>query len=172
MRTSSRLATLAASVVIAGSLAACAQQPMYPQYPAAQPQPTQGYGSYPAGANNQYGTEYGTVANIELPQARSGGTSGAGALLGAVVGGVLGNQIGGGMGRAAATAAGAIGGGFAGNAIEGRANANAGGAVNGNYRLIINLDNGGQRVFDVPSPGDLRPGDRVRISGGGQISRM
>lgn len=171
MRTSSRLATLAASVIVAGTLAACAQQPMYSQYPTQpQPQPAPGYNTYPSAANNQYGTEFGTVANIEVPQARSGGTSGAGVLLGAVVGGVLGNQVGGGMGRAAATAVGAIGGGFAGNAIEGRTNNNQV-AGNGNYRLIINLDNGGQRVFDVPSPGDLRPGDRVRINGG-QISRM
>ena len=164
MRTTSRLATLAASVLVAGTLAACAQQPQYPV------QPNAGYPSYPTVNNNtnqQYGTEFGTVAQIETLQSRPR-TSGAGAVLGAVVGGVLGNQVGGGSGRAAATVLGAVGGGVAGNAIEGRGNNS--GAVEG-YRLIINLDQGGQRIYEVASPGDLRNGDRVRLNGG-QISRM
>ncbi|WP_311222802.1 MULTISPECIES: glycine zipper 2TM domain-containing protein [unclassified Acidovorax] len=163
MRTSSRLATLAASVVVAGSLAACAQQPRYPEYQSQQP--TQVYNNAPV-ANNQYGTEFGTVSNIETLQSKPR-TSGAGAVLGAVVGGVLGNQIGGGSGRAAATVIGAVGGGVAGNAIEGRGGS---GGVEG-YRLVINLDQGGQRVYEVASPGDLRTGDRVRLNGG-QISRQ
>lgn len=167
MRTSSRLATLAASVIVAGSLAACAQpQQRYSEYPS---QPAPVYNNAPA-ANNQYGNEFGTVANIETLQSRSNRTSGAGAVLGAVVGGVLGNQIGGGSGRAAATVLGAVGGGVAGNAVESRTNNNNNGAVEG-YRLIINLDQGGQRTYDVASPGDLRTGDRVRLNGG-QISRM
>jgi len=166
MRTpSSRLITLAASVVVAGTLAACAQPTPYPA------QSNAGYPTYPAAgsvpANSQYGNEYGTVAQIETLQSRSR-TSGTGAILGAVVGGVLGNQVGGGSGRAAATVLGAVGGGVAGNAIEGRGNNN--GAIEG-YRLIINLDQGGQRIYEVASPGDLRNGDRVRINGG-QISRM
>lgn len=159
-----RLVSLAASVVVAGSLAACAQPTPYPSQPGA------GYPSYPApapAASQQHGTEYGTLAQIETLQSRPR-TSGTGAVLGAVVGGVLGNQIGGGSGRAAATVLGAVGGGVAGNAIEGRGN--TGGAVEG-YRLVINLDQGGQRIYEVPSPGDLRIGDRVRLSGG-QISRM
>ncbi|RYF01308.1 MAG: glycine zipper 2TM domain-containing protein [Comamonadaceae bacterium] len=166
MRTSSRLASLAASIVVAGTLAACAQQPPYP----AQSNP--GYPAYPAVNNNsntnqQYGTEFGTVSQIETLQSRPR-TSGAGAVLGAVVGGVLGNQVGGGSGRAAATVLGAVGGGVAGNAIEGRGGNS--GAVEG-YRLIINLDQGGQRIYEVASPGDLRNGDRVRLNGG-QISRL
>ena len=96
-------------------------------------------------------------------------SSGAGAVIGAVVGGVLGNQIGGGMGRAALTAAGAVGGAVAGNAIEGRTapGREVGGGL---YRISIQLDQGGQRVYDVPDPSDLRPGDRVRMIDG-QISR-
>jgi hypothetical protein len=35
---------------------------------------------------------------------------------------------------------------------------------------VIGLDQGGQRDYDVSSPGDLRIGDRVRLSNG-QISR-
>lgn len=163
---SSRFMSLAASVVVAGTLAACAQPGPYPAQSGA------GYPAYPSAntvpANTQqYGTEYGTVAQIETLQGR-GRTSGAGAILGAVVGGVLGNQVGGGSGRAAATVLGAVGGGVAGNAIEGRGNNT--GPVEG-YRLIINMDQGGQRVYEVASPGDLRNGDRVRVNGG-QISRM
>ena len=88
-------------------------------------------------------------------------------MLGAVVGGVLGNQVGKGSGRAAATAVGVVGGAVAGNAIEGRDNQDY---VQG-YRLSIQLDQGGYRVYDVSSPGDLRIGDRVRLNNG-QISRM
>jgi outer membrane lipoprotein SlyB len=87
-------------------------------------------------------------------------------VLGAVVGGVLGHQIGGGSGRAAATGVGVIGGALAGNAIEARNN-NAGPS---GYRIVISLDQGGQRDYDVSSPGDLRVGDRVRVVNG-QISR-
>ena len=39
------------------------------------------------------------------------------------------------------------------------------------YRVSIQTDNGAYRAFDVPSPGDLRVGDRVRIDNG-QISRI
>ncbi|GAA6118354.1 glycine zipper 2TM domain-containing protein [Acidovorax sp. FG27] len=165
MRSSTRLASLAASLVVAGSLAACAQQPRYNDYPS---QPV--YNNAPVSNNqygNQYGNEFGTVAQIETLRDKPR-TSGAGAVLGAVVGGVLGNQIGGGSGRAAATVLGAVGGGVAGNAIEGRGGNN--GAIEG-YRLVINLDQGGQRIYEVASPGDLRTGDRVRLNGG-QISRM
>ena len=87
--------------------------------------------------------------------------------MGAVVGGVLGNQVGGGFGRAAATAVGAGAGALAGNAIEQQ---NGGNNQVSGYRIHINLQNGGQRIFDVPHPGDLRPGDRVQINQG-QISR-
>lgn len=162
MRKYSRLAALTGSMALAGALVACAEQPRYPEY---QSQPSPGYSTYPAG--DQRGVEYGVVSNIEGIHARNR-SSGAGAVIGAVVGGVLGNQIGGGSGRAAATVIGAVGGGVAGNAIEGRTNNN--GEVEG-YRITIRLDQGGQRVYDVGSPGDLRAGDRVRLNGG-QISRM
>ena len=154
-------------VVLAGSLAACGHN-----RPAPAPQYSGGYSSgyqtAPAYPNNPVGTEYGRVSNIEVTQGRSQGqTSGAGAVLGAVVGGVLGNQVGKGSGRAAATAVGVLGGAVAGNAIEGRNNQEQ---VKG-YRLSVHLDQGGYRVYDVSSPGDLRIGDRVRLYNG-QISRL
>lgn len=168
MPSSMRSVATLGSVLLLGALTACAPQRTAPvHYPAG------GYSSgyqtsAPVYPNQPAGTEYGRVANIEALQGSGQGrTSGAGAVLGAVVGGVLGNQVGGGTGRAAATAIGAIGGAFAGNAIEGR---NSAGEVRG-YRVSIQLDQGGYRYYDVSSPGDLRPGDRVRVYNG-QISRQ
>ncbi|GAD20779.1 glycine zipper 2TM domain-containing protein [Acidovorax sp. MR-S7] len=160
MRNPSRFASLCVAVGLSGLLAACGQQPRSygPEYVG---QPAPGYQAYP-----DRGIEYGSVLYIEGMQAQNR-TSGAGAILGAVVGGVLGNQVGGGTGRAAATAIGAVGGAVAGNAIEGRNSR----TEYDTYRITVRLDQGGQRVYDVPSPGDLRPGDRVRLDGG-QISRM
>ena len=156
------------AVVLAGSLAACGhnRSAPAPQYSGGY---SGGYQTAPAYPQNPAGTEYGRVSNIEVLQGgrSQGQTSGAGAVLGAVVGGVLGNQVGKGSGRAAATAVGVVGGAVAGNAIEGRNNQ---GYAQG-YRLSIQLDQGGYRVYDVSSPGDLRIGDRVRLNNG-QISRM
>ena len=176
MITFTRSAAWAASIVLMGSLAACApyptQGPSYPQYPQAQPQQP----SYPSGGyyqnqqNAPYGTEYGRVSNIEALQSQSRGqTSGAGAVLGGVVGAVLGNQVGKGSGRAAATAVGAIGGALVGNTVEGHNNQQ--GSADQGYRITIQLDQGGLRAYDVSSPGDLRQGDRVRLYNG-QISRQ
>lgn len=163
-----KTAKLATALAAASVLAACVQAPRqdnrYPQggYPQQQ-------GSYPQQQQAPYGVEYGSVGQIEELRAQSRSTSGVGAIIGAVVGGVIGNQIGGGFGRVAATAAGVAGGAAAGNAIEGTRGNNNQGQVTG-YRIVINLQNGGQRIFDVPHPGDLRLGDRVQINQG-QISR-
>lgn len=170
MRAPRRIASISGALALAGLLSACAYQDPYGGgYPPPPPQPTAGYGGgYQQPDQNV--AEYGVLRNIEA-QPRTyqrGSTSGVGAVLGAVVGGVLGNQIGGGLGRAAATAAGAVGGAYAGNALEGRTAPS--GEVGGLYRLIIQLDRGGERIYDVPDPGDLRPGDRVRMVNG-QISR-
>lgn len=165
IRAYKRLGLSVASAVLVASLAACAAPG--DRYPATQyPGSTVGQsGTYPT---QQYGTEYGRVTNIYEHRGQSTGrTSGGGAILGAVIGGVLGNQVGGGTGRAAATAIGAVGGGLAGNAIEGRNNNS--GRVDG-YRVVVSLDQGGQRDYDVSHPGDLRVGDRVRLYNG-QISR-
>lgn len=167
-----RASKLGLALAATSVLAACVQAPprydnRYPQGPAPQQQ-----GSYPqqGGYPQQapYGMEYGTVGNIEELRSQSRSTSGVGAILGAVVGGVLGNQVGGGFGRMAATAAGVAGGAAAGNALE--QSSGSGRSTVSGYRIHINLQNGGQRIFDVPNPGDLRPGDRVQINQG-QISR-
>jgi outer membrane lipoprotein SlyB len=121
-----------------------------------------------APAPQAQGVEYGRVTQIEVLQGRARGqTSGGGAILGAVVGGLIGNQFGKGSGRAAATGVGVIGGAVVGNAIEGN---NQGQGQADGYRISVQLDYGGYRVFDVPHPGDLREGDRVMLNNG-QISR-
>ena len=163
MKISIRLVAVTASVLAAAALTACvAPQPVYQtsSYPYQPPQPMQ-QGPY---------VEYGRIANIEVIQSQSAGAapSGVGAVAGGVVGGVLGHQVGSGRGNTAATIAGAVGGALLGNAVESNNNAPR---TYQSYRVSVQTDNGGYRAFDVPSPGDLRIGDRVRIDNG-QISRF
>lgn len=163
------LATAACVMALATLTACVAPAPMYqtsrypyvPPQPAAYPYPQQQRGAY---------VEYGRIANIEVVRSESQGTapSGGGAILGGVIGAVVGNQFGRGNGRAAATALGAVGGALVGNNVEGRNNAPR---VAESFRISIETEQGGYRAFDVPSPGDLRPGDRVRIDNG-HISRI
>jgi outer membrane lipoprotein SlyB len=162
MKISTRLLAVTASVFAISALTACvAPQPVYEtgRYPYQPVQPV---------AQGPY-VEYGRVANIEVIRSQSSGapTSGGGAVAGGVVGGVLGHQIGSGNGRTAATALGVVGGALLGNSIEANNNRPR---VYESYRVSVQTDNGGFRAFDVPSPGDLRIGDRVRIDNG-QISR-
>jgi outer membrane lipoprotein SlyB len=134
-----------------------------------------GYGSRGAydgpgryGYEQQAGVEFGRVHHIE---ALSGyrGNSGGGALLGGIIGGMVGRQFGNSStGRAQGTFAGAVGGVLIGNEIERQ---NRGGGRDG-LLVVIALEQGGTREFAVPSVGDLRVGDRVRIEGGNRLLRM
>ncbi len=159
-----RIVSVAALVLAVATLTACVAPAPYTtsRYPY---QPQAAYPAQPA----PY-TEYGRIANIEvLRTERPGtGTGGAGAVAGGVIGGVVGNQFGSGNGRAAATALGVIGGALLGNSVEAQ---NNGPRVYESYRVSIQTENGAYRAFDVPNPGDLRIGDRVRIDNG-QISRF
>ncbi len=163
MKISFRPVCIAASVLALATLTACvAPAPVYQtsRYPYQPVQPVE-QASF---------VEYGRVANIEVLRSETGGsgTSGGGAVAGGVIGGVVGNQFGSGGGRAAATALGLVGGALLGNSIE--ANRNAPRAYE-SFRVSIQTDTGAYRAFDVPTPGDLRVGDRVRIDNG-QISRF
>ena len=148
---------------------ATVQQPAYAPPPAPQqPYDTQNGGQYGSQYNpqyaSQYGTQYGTISNIR-PLTSATGTSGiAGTVVGALVGGVLGNQIGGGHGRDAATVIGALGGAYAGNQIGQQMGQPAG------YQIDVQLSDGSTHAYNVPTPGDLRPGDRVQVNGS-QLSR-
>ena len=167
---------LAAGLVISvAALAGCAQPPYYEQQagysPAAYPVSPPAYPAYGApvysAAAPAY-AEYGHVANIEVMRSEQPrAPSGVGAILGAVLGGVVGHEIGHGFGRAAATGVGVFGGALAGNAVEG----NQRGPIVQNYRILVQIDHGRMQAFDVPSPGDLRVGDRVRVENG-QIQRI
>ncbi len=139
------------------------QQPGYAQPGYAQP----GYAQPPAypAQNGGYGTQYGTVANIRPIGGATSPSGVAGTVVGALVGGVLGNQIGRGHGRDAATVIGALGGAVAGNQLGQQM-----GQQTAGYRVDVQLSDGSMRAFDMQNPGDLRPGDRVRIDGN-QLSR-
>lgn len=165
MKKQLRFLSFTAGVLALATLTACvAPQPVYetaryPYHPHAQPAYAAPQGPY---------VEYGQIANIEVIRSETRGAApgGGGAVAGGVIGGVLGNQIGHGGGRAAATALGIVGGALLGNNIE--ANNNAPRAYE-SYRISVQTERG-YRAFDVPTPGDLRIGDRVVINGG-QISR-
>lgn len=149
------------------------QQPAYaPPPPPQQPYDTRSNGQYGAQYSpqygnqngNQYGTQYGTISSIR-PLSNATGASGiAGTVVGALVGGVLGNQVGGGRGRDAATVIGALGGAYAGNQIGQQMGQPAG------FQIDVQLSDGSTRAFNVPTPGDLRPGDRVQVNGS-QLAR-
>ncbi len=112
------------------------------------------------------------MANIEVdpqPERAARPRAACGAVAGGVVGGVLGNQFGSGRGNAAATVLGVVGGALLGNSDRSRTTDAP--RVYQSYRVSVQTDNGAYRAFDVPSPGDLRIGDRVRIDNG-QISRF
>jgi len=179
---------LTALIAVAGlSLTACVApnpygaygaQPQYAQPQYAQPQYAQPAYAQPSYAQpaytpppqpaytqpGEYGTQYGSVAGIRPIGGATSPSGVAGTLVGAVVGGVIGNQFGRGHGRDAATVIGALGGAVAGNQIGQNMGQPSG------YRVDIQLSDGSMRSFDMQTPGDLRPGDRVRIDGN-QISR-
>lgn len=145
------------------------QQPAYVPPPAPQqPYDTQSNGQYGSQYNsqygNQYGTQYGTISRIQPLSSATGASGIAGAVVGALAGGVLGNQIGGGHGRDAATVIGALGGAYAGNQIGQQMGQPAG------FQIDVQLSDGSTRAFNVPTPGDLRPGDRVQVNGS-QLAR-
>ena len=157
MRIFASATSVLATGLLACSLTGCVVAPPRAQVP---PQPVV---SAPAQR-----IEYGRVANMELLQTQERPqTSGAGAVLGGLAGAVLGHQIGGGSGRSAATVIGAFGGAIAGNSIEGSQQP---GQVSASYRVTVQAEDGSYRYFSVPTPTDLRVGDRVRM-GGGQLYR-
>lgn len=188
MSRASRFLSVTSSALVLAGLAACGTVPMDSQgqmssYPGATyPSQTQYPGQYPSQYPNQYPNqypaqsqypaqnqqgnyvEYGRVNNIEVfqTQQQQAQGSGLGAILGGVAGAVVGHQFGGGSGRDVATVAGALGGAVAGNSIEKNRNPSVGQA----YRVTVQMDNGGARAYDMPSTGELRIGDRVRVQNG------
>ncbi len=169
-------AKYASALLLASILSACAQPA-----PSTAPPPPQFSGSV-QGAQQastppaiQVETGQGRIVSIEniTPrwQTQPSSPSGAGAAVGAVVGGALGNQIGGGRGRTLATLTGVAGGAVVGHRVESGRTVEVQSPASV-FRITIQLDNGGQHTLDVPDTGDLRAGDRVRLSADGFISRI
>jgi outer membrane lipoprotein SlyB len=169
MRHASRFISVVSSVLVVAGLTACAASaPMNSQGPVSSYPAPYPAASYPAQAPQGNYVEYGRVSNVEVLRTQEQGKgSGLGAVIGGVAGAVVGHQIGGGSGRDAATVVGAVGGAVAGNAVEKNRNTN----VRETYRVSIQLDNGVARAYDVPSYGELRIGDRVKIENG-QLFRI
>lgn len=173
----SRFTHIALGSALAASLAACAYNPTLPtsvpvgSYPNAPAGAVYPPGVYPPGGAPvsvaPAGTEYGRVTNIQYLQAAAAapGQNVGGTLLGGVAGAAVGNVIGGALGGSGGRAAGTVLGGAAGMAVGSQAGrpVAAGPAA---YRVTVQTDQGLMRVFDVPSPGDLRVGDRVRVDNG------
>jgi outer membrane lipoprotein SlyB len=108
--------------------------------------------------------EFGRVTNIEyFPRGMAVSRINIpGAIVGGVAGAVIGNQAGRALGgRDAAT----VLGGAAGAAIGSQV-ATTPAAIDTGYRVTIHTDAGILRNYDVPAPGDLRVGDRVRVENG------
>ncbi len=162
----SRLLQRASSAVLLITCAALTACAVYP--PPGQPVYADPASTYPSAATPNHATEFGRITRIErLNYAAERQTSGLGALAGAVIGGLIGSQVGRGGGSAAAAGLGFIGGAVLGDAVEG---GNQGAGHSLVYRITIRTDRGTLRHFDVSSPGDLVPGDRVRIYQG-EIAR-
>ncbi len=161
MRNTSRFISVTSSVLVLAGLVACGTTPMGSQRPmSTYPSSTYPASSYPTQNQQSNYVEYGRVSNVEVLRTQEQGTgSGVGAVVGGVAGAVVGRQIGSGSGRDVATVLGAVGGAVAGNAIEKSRNT----SVSERYRVSVQLDNGVFRAYDVPSFGELRIGDRVKI---------
>ena len=139
------------------TLAACGSAPVAKNAPVYSPsRPV--YGTHGGHGGEAHHLRHGYVRSIDRVSARSS-TSGGGAIAGAIIGAVIGRQMGGtSAARDAATAVGVVGGAVIGNEIE----KNRRGAAD-LWRVTVDLDGGGQAVIDVPDPGGLRPGERVRV---------
>lgn len=158
----------AAAGAVVASLAACGSPPRSQpvgSYPATS-------SSYPAATGTRpVALEYGRVTGIEyVPPGTTTGSAGSPNVLGAVVGGlggaVLGRQIGGGSGRDAATVLGGVAGAAVGSQVGRGQQAPAATTTQPTYRISVQTDQGVMRTYEVPTPGDLRVGDRVRVENG------
>jgi outer membrane lipoprotein SlyB len=157
MRTS-RLATIASCTALAALMSACVSRPVVVNNV---PPPTVTTVPSTTVVTTPASLEFGRITNIEFFQAGapSSGINVPGAVVGGIAGAVVGSALSG--GRDAAT----VLGGAAGAAIGSQVGKPSG-PVSSVYRVTIQTDGGGSRIYDVPATGDLRIGDRVRIENG------
>lgn len=110
--------------------------------------------------------ELGTLQSIRPVNIRPGETR-LGTATGAVLGGIAGSQIGGGTAaNVAGGVAGAVAGGMLGSALQGSQNT-------AGLELTVQLDSGSTIAIVQPgAPNDFRIGDRVRVVGNGENTRV
>jgi outer membrane lipoprotein SlyB len=114
---------------------------------------------------NEQSVRFGTVESVRNVTIANP-ESGAGTLGGAALGGLAGSNIGSGKGEAAGAIAGALLGGVLGQHIESSANKrNA-------FEITIHLDSGQLVAITQEADEQFRPGERVRLLGNGQTTRV
>lgn len=162
-----RLASIATAAALAATLGACGYNPTLPQAGPVGSYPSTYPSAYPATAPAY--REFGRVTNIEYFQGSAPSASGPsvpGAIIGAVAGAVIGNQVGRSMGGVSTRDKGTVLGGVGGAVIGSQAGRTGSPGSAAMYRVTVQTDQGVMRAFDVPSTGELRIGDRVRVENG------
>jgi outer membrane lipoprotein SlyB len=145
--------SLAASIALALSGTALAQQQPLPGTPAA-----------PTAAAAVCET-CGVVESVTY-QEKKGEASGAGLVVGGVAGGVIGHQIGSGRGNTVATIAGAGLGALAGNQVEKNVKKKT------YYVVTVSLDNGKKKSITYSSQPAFKQGDRVKVIDGKKLALL
>lgn len=102
-------------------------------------------------------TYYGTIESMQVTHEGGSGPINVGSVVGGIAGAVIGYQFGGGVGKGLATAGGALGGALVGNAIQKSQDRDR-------YQITVRLDNGGTLTVSEVDQGELRVGDRVRVT--------
>jgi outer membrane lipoprotein SlyB len=124
--------------------------------------------NHPPGAGDYYGYQamgeqsvrFGVVDSVR-PVRINPGDTGVGTATGAVLGGLAGSTVGGGTGQVAGAVGGALLGGLIGSNIEHDAN------THGGVEITVLLDSGQYVAIVQAADEAFRPGDRVRVVGGG-----
>jgi outer membrane lipoprotein SlyB len=125
--------------------------------------------SHPPGSGDYYGYQamgeqsvrFGVVDSVR-PVRINPGDSGVGTATGAVLGGLAGSTVGGGTGQVAGAVGGALLGGLIGSNVEHDVNTHDG------VELTVLLDSGQYVAIVQGADEQFRPGDRVRVVGGGR----
>ncbi|MBL8502560.1 MAG: glycine zipper 2TM domain-containing protein [Rhodocyclaceae bacterium] len=106
----------------------------------------------------------GSIESI-VEKTQKGDGTGIGAVAGGVAGAVLGSQVGKGSGKTAATVIGAAGGAVAGHQAERYIRKTS------KWEIIVHMEDGSVREFDVASQPVWRVGDKVKVENGVIVAR-
>jgi len=116
-------------------------------------------------ARQEQSVRTGVVEGVRQVQIE-GTRSGIGAVAGSVIGSIVGSGVGQGRGSSVGSIIGAVGGGVAGQAIEQGTTRKQG------LEITVKLDSGGMVAITQEADEVFKPGERVRILGGGGVSRV